>query len=76
MTQATDALFIAKGSVDKLNEPMDENDFERFVRWFQDNKLSLRLIERNFMNSKYYNTSVPKLKLTYVSWFESPRNLL
>jgi len=44
MTQATDALFIAKGSVDRLNEPMSELDFERFVGWFIDNKLSLRLL--------------------------------
>ena len=26
------------------------------------------------MNQKYYNQSVPKLKLSYMSWFESPWN--
>jgi hypothetical protein len=59
-SQATESLFYAKGDVEKFKTTFDEEDFRRFVKWFYENKNSLRLNRQNYLkiSRKANNNSV------------------
>ena len=48
-SQAAEALFLSKGSIDRMNEPMSKEDFERFVNWFDENKQNLKTTSNYFL---------------------------
>jgi hypothetical protein len=67
-SQATEALFFAKGDVDKLKNPFDDDDLRRFVKWFYDNRQILRLNTKNYLkySRKHNNNSMnvrPNIKM-------------
>ena len=55
-SQATEALFFAKGDVEKFKSPFTDEDLRRFIKWFYDNKPVLRLNNKNYLkHSKRVN---------------------
>ena len=59
-SQATEAMFCSKGDIDKFKKQFTEDEIQRLVKWFYDNKPILRLANKNYMKIKrqIYNHSV------------------
>ena len=59
-SQATEALFCAKGDVDKFKTPFTEDELQRLVKWFYESRPILRLASKNYMkiDRTQYNNSV------------------
>ena len=57
-SQAIEALYFAKGDVEKFKSPLNDLEFKRFLQWFSNNKAVLRLKSNNFMkiNRKHQNS--------------------
>jgi hypothetical protein len=65
-SQATEALFCAKGDIKEFQKPFNDEELDLLVQWFAENKNILRSAHKNYMkfDRKAYNASVnmkPKL---------------
>ena len=74
-SQATEALFFAKGDVEKFKSPFTDDDIRRFIKWFYDNKPVLRLNNKNYLkhSRKVNNHSVtvrPSINMIHTSDFD------
>lgn len=77
-SQATEALFFAKGDVDKFKTPFTEADLNKFIKWFYDNRDILRLNKLNYMKNsrKMNNNSVtvrPSIHMINTTSLDAPR---
>ena len=51
-SQATEALLMAKGSLDDVqaaHEPFDDDEFRRFANWFTEKEPMLKRMKGNYM---------------------------
>lgn len=80
-SQATEALFSAKGDIEKFKTPFNEADFKRFVKWFLDHRTMLRLNKMNYMKNtrKANNNSVnmrPSINLINSPNYQGPNVMI
>ena len=58
-SQCIEALFISKGDVKKMSDPLNQDELVRVEKWFEENRDSVRPILSNYLSQnsamKSYN---------------------
>lgn len=82
-SQAIEAIYYAKGDVEKFKSPFTDVEFKLFLKWFTDHKSILRLKTQNYMtkhrgqhNSITVRPSISVRKTTFHDPIQSPRNIV
>ena len=81
-SQAIEAIYYAKGDVEKFKSPFTDTEYKLFLKWFNDHKSILRLKTQNYMSkNKNYTNSItvrPSISVRKTTFHEPapfPRNI-